>query len=327
MPGTNPASQAKTPEPLPSYSRATTYLTANALTAVTTTTVLNKFDEAQYLAIKNNRPFLHATNFQIPYFQGYWATLNQRLLSGGIYFIAQNELHKSLHPAITNPFAHQPLLRPLSEIASAFAVGLGAGTINTLFTNPLAAIKYEIWNGVDKGEVRTFSASAKILWRTGGLPAFYTAVYPTLRREIAFGSTNEVLRFLTKSVLLDKNASHSFGYHLIEFTCNLISSSGATVACSNWNYVRTKHFGADDKTRQKSPSLLFAELRADIAAHSGSALQRASYRASRLNIGWGTFFNAVRMAMGQGIFDNTSGIMATAESAYQHLRKHLQRPS
>ena len=94
--------------------------------------VLNPWDRALYLSIKENRHFLNVKNFRNP-FSGLLQSLFQRAVSAGLYFPFEDIFRSCL--------AEHPLTTNLSSNWTAFLAGNSAGALNGLILNPLAAVK------------------------------------------------------------------------------------------------------------------------------------------------------------------------------------------
>jgi hypothetical protein len=56
--------------------------------------------------------------------------------------------------------------------------------------NPASAIKYHTWGRDDA----SFSRTARLMWRDGGLRPFVKGTAPTILRDVTFGGVYSVLR-------------------------------------------------------------------------------------------------------------------------------------
>jgi len=56
--------------------------------------------------------------------------------------------------------------------------------------NPASAIKYHTWGQDDA----SFSRTARLMWRDGGIRPFVKGTAPTIMRDVTFGGVYSVLR-------------------------------------------------------------------------------------------------------------------------------------
>ena len=98
-------------------------------------TVFNPWDRALYLSVKNNRAFLHKSNFVSP-MAGVFQTIIQRTISAGLYFPLEEIFSHLLFLNISDT-KYKPWV--------IFLAGNLAGATNGILMNPFARIKVEIF--------------------------------------------------------------------------------------------------------------------------------------------------------------------------------------
>jgi len=151
--------------------------------------LLNPWDRALYLAVKNHRSFFRWDNFKHPY-HGFMHAGVQRIINGGFYFMFQGEIRDKFAPRLQENFGWD-------ETQIQFAIGLGAGMINGVCNSPPTLIKYKRW-GKDGA---TFMGTTKKLWCAGGLKIFFEGTPDMLLRDMTFGVVYEMTRHQLHSTI------------------------------------------------------------------------------------------------------------------------------
>ena len=282
-------------------SRLNIYFVSSLVTGVSTTVIMNPYDRALYLSIKQDRPFLSRVNFTSPY-QGCGQALFQRTVFGSMYYIMQGELKTHMYPVVKDSIAHTKFIAPLCEPLAHLSIGLTAGIAYGTITNFMSAIKYYTWGD----ENRNFFKSAHEMLKTGGLEPFLKGTTATLSREVAYGCTYEVLRHLLKKQFVAENQptqKKSFNLFDAEFICNVLAACTGAAASSPWNYARNMQYAT--KPNEHAPTIrsVLKKLSHDSHAHTGVGFGRMGFFVNALKIGWGTLGTGVRMGIGQLAFD------------------------
>ena len=122
--------------------------------------VLNPWDRALYLSVKDRRRFFHPANWRSPY-QGLSQTIVQRASTSGLYFPLEQA---------TSELLQQRGVLAASPAGRGWVTGCIVGTINGVAFNWMAAIKYASW-GLPEKE-RSFRQTALSMWRGGGIRPF-----------------------------------------------------------------------------------------------------------------------------------------------------------
>jgi len=158
---------------------------------VTVAGLFNPWDRALYLSVLHNRHFLDRRNFAKPY-QGFWQALFHRTLSGGLYFplfdMAQPVTRQGIsvlaraYPAVIDESEQSALLH--------FVCGNIAGGTSGVLLNGLTAVKYDSWN-----THKTFFATARSMWRAGGIHPFTKGIGATVTRDTCFGGVFALTKF------------------------------------------------------------------------------------------------------------------------------------
>lgn len=270
------------------------------IVGVATSGIFNPWDRALYLSVKYNRPFLTAANFKSPY-QGFSQALVQRTFLGGIYYVAQGQLNTYLFPFLHNQLG-------FSQTLSQFYVGMAAGSIGGALTNSISAIKYHTWGK----EGASFRSSAHEMWTQGGVQTFVKGTTATMTRDMAFGSTYEMLRSLMRTKA-EKTESKKLSANQ-SFIYNAGAAAVATVVSSPFNYVRNMHYATPPDRKPASAYEVLTHLWNESKNPGHSFISRLSFFQQKLRFGWGTARVAVGMAVGQKLFDWTRDQLSHASS-------------
>ena len=146
--------------------------------------LLNPFDRALYLSVKEKRPFLHRENFTRPY-QGFLQSVGGRAVSGGLFFPLES-IFQSIYDRPDSGGHGDGGNAALTN----FLVGSAAGSVNAIILNPLSAIKYRMWGKEEKE--RGMMQEARHMWRRGGATPFFHGFIPTILRDVVFGGTYSI---------------------------------------------------------------------------------------------------------------------------------------
>jgi hypothetical protein len=296
-----------------SPNRLNIYFASSTLTGLSTTVIMNPYDRSLYLSIKHNRGFLLRENFTAPY-HGCGQALFQRTVFGSMYYIMQSELDQHLYPIVNSHLKKSTVFTPISEPIGHLAVGLTAGISYGIITNPISAIKYFTWGD----ESRKFIVSTLEMWNKGGFAPFTKGTLATVNRETSYSTTYELMRYLLHAKFVDKNKSTqnaSFNLFTAEFVCNVLAAAIGTVASSPFNYARNLQYASIPEAKAPKIKKVLNELWKESTPHMGKGLGRAGFFAETLKIGWGTLGSAVKMGLGQFIFDKTRQVFTSAEPA------------
>jgi len=144
---------------------------AGLVSGTTQAALLNPWDRALYLSVKDRRPFLSWPNFYRPYY-GFGQAAVQRVISSGLYFVLQHQAQVMLAPY----FAHHQV----SNLMQNITIGCVAGTLNGLLLNPLASIKYYSW-GKDGWP---WLLTIQHMHRRGGVVPFFKGAMTTASRDM-----------------------------------------------------------------------------------------------------------------------------------------------
>lgn len=248
--------------------------------------LLNPFDRALYLSVKEKRPFLHRQNFTRPY-QGFLQSVGGRAVSGGLFFPLES-IFQSIYDR-PDSGGHGGGNAALTN----FLVGSAAGSVNAIILNPLSAIKYRMWGKEEKE--RGMMQEAKHMWRRGGVTPFFHGFIPTILRDVVFGGTYTFIRFQLKD-------SDYSGGERAQWASNMGAAAFATVISGPFNLARNIQFATG--TMEVRPTItsvvlnLFAR-----AAQKEGVIDRLKHLQNRLRIGWGTLRVAAGMALGQQVYD------------------------
>lgn len=269
------------------------YFLSSITQGVITTGAFNWLDRGIYLATIHHRPLWLKANFAAP-MQGCLQAMALRCCFGSAYYIGQGEARTHIYPFITERLQR-------GEVAGNIGVGLFAGTLNAIVTNPANAVKYRMWGD----DLAKFIPTAKKMAREGGLEAFIRGTRPTLYRDMIFGSFYEVIRnFLRKNLIPENQGKKSKGGVLTaDFACNSTSGIIATIFSSAPNYARNKQYEAP--LHQPAPSTLstFRSLNRASLQQGHSKLDRMRFFVRTFKIGPGTAAVGAKMAAGQIAFD------------------------
>lgn len=253
--------------------------------------LLNPFDRALYLSVKERRAFLHAENFTRPY-QGFLQSVGGRALSGGLFFPLES-IFQSIYNRSGGGNIRSGRYRDDNVALTNFLVGSAAGSVNAIILNPLSAIKYRMWGKEEKE--RGMIQEAKYMWQRGGASPFFHGLVPTFWRDVVFGSTYTFLRFQLKD-------SEYTGGEQAQWASNMGAAALATVISGPFNLARNVQFATGSTEARPSISDVIINLFAK-AAEKESMLEQLKYLQNRLRVGWGTFRVAAGMALGQQVYD------------------------
>lgn len=266
----------------------------SAITAGTLCSIaFNPWDRALHLSIKYDRKFLSADNFKNPY-QGFKQVAFHRTFVNGFYNFLQSQVRPHIYAAL-----HDQL--KFSEFSAQFCVGMASGAIYALVAHPLATIKYYTWGNNN----RNFFSSTAEMWKHGGVKSFKNGAPVTIARDMAYGSTYEILRHLFRAKFTTKHDKFQ------QFLCDASASGMAAIAASPLNYVRSKQLGTD--AGKKAPTIRQAlkQVWQESKAHK-SVISWLRFYQLRFGIGWGT----ARVAVGMGASQLTFGFFQKQLTPY-----------
>ena len=254
--------------------------------------LLNPFDRALYLSVKERRAFLRAENFTRPY-QGFLQSVGGRALSGGLFFPLES-IFQSIYNQSGGGNIRSGRYRDGNVALTNFLVGSAAGSVNAIILNPLSAIKYRMWGKEEKE--RGMIQEAKYMWQRGGASPFFHGFVPTIWRDVMFGSTYTVLRFQLKD-------SEYTGGEQAQWASNMGAAALATVISGPFNLARNVQFATGSTEARPSISEVIIKDLFSKASEKESMLEQLKYLQNRLRVGWGTFRVAAGMALGQQVYD------------------------
>ena len=258
--------------------------------------LLNPWDRALYLSVKESRGFFHRQNWTSPY-QGFTQALFQRAATSGMYF--------PLEQGCLNALTDSGLLatRPASR---GWFAGCMAGSLNGVLFNWIAAVKYASWGRPEHD--RSFWQTASSLWRRGRVKPFLRGTFATILRDVAFGGVfsgaRGALLVRTEEHRKKYTVSHSdvVGEEVQTFLCNFGAAGAGTVFSSPLNYARNMQYATPAGQKCKTALQLVRELWANAASRDG-VVEGVRYTNTRLRVGWGTLRVATGMAITASIFD------------------------
>jgi Mitochondrial carrier protein len=255
--------------------------------------VFNPYDRALYLSVKDNRPFLHPTNWYRPY-TGFAQSLGGRAVQGGLYFPLEHFflrfINKTYHKSEE------------SDAKLNFLAGTAAGALNAVLLNPISAVKYKTWGReVNHGVLHEVVG---MLRKSGSLRPFYNGLLPTVMRDVVFGGTYTWLRLQIK-VWFDLSATE-------QWMGNFVAAGLATVLSGPFNYVRTIQFATRSQEKAASTLSILGDLTKQTmdVRNESSTLASLRFLQNKLRVGWGT----ARVAMG----------MTFAHAVYNWLHENLK---
>lgn len=255
--------------------------------------LLNPYDRALYLSVKNRRPFLHADNWKQPY-QGFLQSVGGRALSGGLFFPLET-MFKTLSKRSGGQ--HDEVDTKVGAQFTNFLVGSAAGSVNALLLNPISAIKYRTW-GKDKD--RGMMQEARHMWRRAGVSPFFHGCLPTGIRDIVFGGTYTLIRFHLKDSSWTGEA---------QWASNMGAAAIATVVSGPFNLARNIQFATSSTAVRPSIASVLLNL-SNKSLRKEGLVSRLAYLQNRLRIGWGTLRVAAGMALGQQVYDTLFSMAA-----------------
>ena len=265
--------------------------------------LLNPYDRALYLSVKEKRPFLHPDNFQKPY-QGFIQPVAGRAVSGGLFFPLET-MFRSLSKGSASSTQYDKVNSSPTDRSSNFTnflVGSAAGSVNALFLNPLSAIKYRTW-GRDKE--RSMISEARHMWQRAGFIPFFHGFLPTVIRDVVFGGTYTFIRYHWKDSQWTGEA---------QWASNMGAAAIATVASGPFNLARNVQFATASTGDRPSIACVLSSLWRKTRKKK-NLVNRVAYLQNRLRIGWGTARVAAGMALGQYCYDTLFSMAAAAEKA------------
>jgi hypothetical protein len=269
--------------------------------------LFNPWDRALYLSVKNEVPFLTASNFRNPYL-GFFQSVGHRALSGGLYYPLENVFCSLLLPYESDQQQqqyHTTLFFSLPPALSNFIAGTLAGTCNALIVNPVTAIKYKSWGReVNRGMFR----EAVEMFHQGGLRPFVNGLLPTVWRDLVFGGTYTFLRLELQYRLQLRNEH--------QWTANMVAAALATIVSGPFNLARNVQYATRSKHAADTMSKVWQDLVQETQARP-SLVGKAMYVQNRLRIGWGTVRVAVGMSFGHFVYDKLM-------ERYYHDQQRLQ---
>lgn len=271
-------------------------LASSTLAGFTTTVIFNPFDRVFYRALKTDTPFILADMLKTP-MQAVGQTLMQRCLFGNIYYVAQGEMQARFAPLLQKDYS-------LSDTTTRLLVGLSAGVINGLVSNPLSAIKYYRW----EDSSRTFLASVAKMWADGQGKPFMNGILPTICREVTFGGFYEVSRGKLHQELEDHIGEKKVAppvKKIGNFICDASAAGVGTLFSGFFNYARNKQFSTPPTLPPPTIRAVFQTVKKGAKESSLTVGGKLKYCSKLFKVGLGTARSAVGMAMGQYIFDET----------------------
>jgi hypothetical protein len=277
--------------------------------------LLNPWDRALYLSVKENRKFLTKSNFLSPY-QGFMQVICQKSISGGLYFTLQSQLDE----LFTFVLKHNQKQEKKNSTFYHLLLGSSAGVLNGIILNQLAVIKYTTWNS--PARQASFVKSIKDVYKQGGIKGFFKGIEATGVRDMVFGITYEVLRgSMRKAVvkyghyrkegdleddrMVIQKQARSFA---LLFFCDFCGAAVATVLSGPFNFVRNMKYATPNNEKPPTQREVFRQLWKEAKEYGtkmkmNKGLGIASYMQQRFRIGWGTARVGVGMGIGQWIFD------------------------
>eukprot|EP00759_Apiculatamorpha_spiralis_P008582 PhF_6_TR15517/c0_g1_i1/m.24143/K15103/UCP2_3, SLC25A8_9; solute carrier family 25 (mitochondrial uncoupling protein), member 8/9 len=241
--------------------------------------MLNPWDRALYLSVKERRPFLRVENFRNPY-NGVVAATVSKITSHGMYF--------PLYDTFLD--IHRSWIDPSHTVVLKFLAGNCAGSVNAVLTSPISAVKYRMWGM----EQEAYIATATKMFRESGnsLRPFFRGLYPTVLRDTVWGGSFAILNHtLQSNDFVSSNI-------LATFSSATVAAVVATVLSAPLNYVRNKNFAAPLNERPPKPSEALKGLWKNMIQHQAPFW----YLQERFGIGWGTLRVGVGMAISSELY-------------------------
>mmetsp|Transcript_20133 Transcript_20133/g.77071 ORF Transcript_20133/g.77071 Transcript_20133/m.77071 type:complete len:272 (+) Transcript_20133:103-918(+) len=263
--------------------------------------LLNPWDRALYLSVKDSTRFLNPSNWKAPY-HGFSQAVVGRAISGGLYYVLQSRMVA----LVEDTFG-----RELNERTMNFMVGMGAGVCNGAVLSPLAAVKYHSWGK----ERARFMGTARAMARNGGVRPFFKAVGATASRDMVFGCVYEVGRVAIRRIGTRRleDSDHDSRVESVAVVANMTAAALATGLSAPFNYARNMKLAT--KAMNTPPTTKGALVDLWAAAKCQPTLfERLSFLQQRLRVGWGTARVAVGMALGQLLFDKSRIILTSVAS-------------
>jgi len=260
---------------------------AGLLSGIIQAGVYNPWDRALYLSVKNNVSFLNFNNWTHPW-HGFAQAVVQRTISGGLYFVLQDQAKLFLEPRFN-----------FSQTTNQFFVGVTAGILNGVILNQIATIKYHSW----AKEGTTFWQAARHMHRDGGFSPFFKGVAVTGGRDMIFGVVYETSRsFLFQKLVQWNSKDNRRSRSDIYFVSNMIAASFATASSGPLNYVRVIIYSTPPSEKPPGMIKALADLGHSTKMQPGFK-NKISFLQQRLRIGWGTARVGVGMATGQHLYE------------------------
>ena len=274
---------------LPSISKL---LSCGLISGLMQAAVFNPWDRALYLSVKDNRNFLHVSNFHDP-FAGVLQTITQRTISNGLYFPLEDIFRKLLNDNYSNI---------LSPYWLTFHAGTIAGAINGIIMNPVSSIKYHYWGHAECGKENFYSTAKEMYLKGNGVKTFFVGATATIIRDVLFGGAFSLLRHeLLSSSSSSSLTTTSLSKQQESFAINLVSAMVATIISSPLNYVRNIHYSTAPNIQPLSSFTILNNLFLD-ARNQPTVINQMHVIQSRLRIGWGTARVGCGMAFSANIY-------------------------
>ena len=231
-----------------SHFRVRRDLVAGTVSGVFIAGFFNPYDRALYLSVKDQRPFLHRANWLRPW-EGFGQACVQRTISGGLYFVLQQQTREHLEPTLRRALGDNFTRDQLQ-----LGVGIIAGGMNGMMLNQLATIKYHAWG---QEESTRFLAAARQM-SAGGLRPFFKGIGATAVRDVFFGVTYELLR--NDFYVVTRRPISGMKEAGKRATADLLAACAATLVSSPFNYVRNIKYATMPTLRPKTSYQILKEL-------------------------------------------------------------------
>ncbi len=295
-------------------------MAAGTLSGVATAGLFNPYDRALYLSVVKERVFLDKRNWRNP-FHGASNALLHRTISGGLYFAMYDMLQSPVRRALggrnhnSNSSGEGSSGSNDNELLISFVTGAGAGCVNGIILNPIAAVKYAAWGSDTSKGLKRFAVS---LWNKGGARPFVNGVVPTIYRDMVFGGAYAYLRFaLARWIGAGLQSTNTSNNHTGRRTEYLVGPASqfagaaiATTASSPFNYWRNLQFATNPGDTPVGMRQCMSELSSSIREARG-AREKLAQISLKLRVGWGTVRVATGMAVGQQLYDYISRKLAS----------------
>lgn len=269
-------------------------LMSGIISATTTAAIMNPWDRALYLAIKNNDSFYTRTNFLSPW-HGLTQNITQRIISSGSYFFLQEELKNKI-TAYLSPATYEKHQGSLH-----ITIGFIAGSITGLISNPSTAIRYHSWGH----ESDSFARNTKIMWQEGQYRPFFKGIKATILRDGIYGCVYEITRKTLLNCMKQSDLS-SFNVQAAAIACNFIAAMASHVISAPINYARIKQYAAPSNYPEASMPSILKNLTHKAQQETKTFGAQCRFFNTHLKLGVGSLRAATGITLGQFIFDKTA---------------------